>query len=386
MKNLKKSILSVLALGLVLAGCQSDGVKPKGDNGVSGAMGDAHPTLDVVCQTADSIFFQSADGSEYINKCGWEDNLAEPVACVGPQERWGYMVISNGIELQPSDSVGWLNVDFALPYGWYCTENKWKFKGTGQMEIDGNTGRPALGAGWSSANYNPARAEWKVTARLDQLPFPGMDMSCNLSIVPIDVNGLPLESFRTELWAKVPTAAPTGNGFVMSYLPNNCMGTGGSKSGIPSGNGSGNNPPVVTNECKLIQTGIPALSGCTTLDAGNVPGATYSWSNGATTRTINACPTTTTAYSVTVSVNNAPTAIKNFNVNYQNVKCTAGNSPHHKVRVCHRPPGNPTNVQNICIDWSAVPAHVARFRPAGSTQGHDSGCELGTNCNSVPCQ
>ena len=30
-----------------------------------------------------------------------------------------------------------------------------------------------------------------------------------------------------------------------------------------------------------------------------------------------------------------------------------------KVTICHFPPGNPENFQEITVDWSAVPAHVS---------------------------
>ena len=31
----------------------------------------------------------------------------------------------------------------------------------------------------------------------------------------------------------------------------------------------------------------------------------------------------------------------------------------HKVLICHIPPGNPDNVQEILVDYHSVPAHVA---------------------------
>ena len=31
----------------------------------------------------------------------------------------------------------------------------------------------------------------------------------------------------------------------------------------------------------------------------------------------------------------------------------------HKVLICHVPPGNPDNRQEILVDYHAVPAHVA---------------------------
>lgn len=57
--------------------------------------------------------------------------------------------------------------------------------------------------------------------------------------------------------------------------------------------------------------------------------------------------------------------------------CTNGNGQ-QKVDVCHMPPGNPTNVQNICIATTALPAHVVDFKPASNPcLGHHSGCHIG---------
>ena len=49
-----------------------------------------------------------------------------------------------------------------------------------------------------------------------------------------------------------------------------------------------------------------------------------------------------------------------------------------KVNVCHLPPGNPANMQEICIAVSALPAHIIDFKPANDPcMGHHSGCHLG---------
>lgn len=54
-----------------------------------------------------------------------------------------------------------------------------------------------------------------------------------------------------------------------------------------------------------------------------------------------------------------------------------GNSE-QKVTVCHLPPGNPGNAQEICIGVSALPAHVIDFKPANDPcMGHHSGCHIG---------
>jgi hypothetical protein len=385
MKHFTKSILVVLGVAALLFGCQPDGVKPKGDNGndIAGAAGDVHPTLDTVCKYSDTVFFRSNDGSYNINKCGYWDELPTPVACDGPQEKWGFLQMYNGYLMGANSQANshWLDVSFSIAYGWYCDFNAWEFTIANGITIDPNTGFPSTGQGtdWNTAVNNPPRAEWKVQVLVNSLPTPCFDLACKLSLVPIDVNGLPLEGYRTEVrainrnWDVEGDPEQANNEFAIHYCPFGCL--------------DNNVGPVTTTECVALNVGISELSNCVTLDAGTYSGATYLWSNGATTQTISACPTASTTYSVSVTQANAVTYVKNFNVNYQNVKCSAGNSPQHKVRVCHRPPGNPTNVQNICIDWSGVPAHVAKYRPAGSNpnMGHDSGCMIGNDCNANPC-
>lgn len=49
-----------------------------------------------------------------------------------------------------------------------------------------------------------------------------------------------------------------------------------------------------------------------------------------------------------------------------------------KVKVCHLPPGNPANMQEICISVSALDAHILEFKPANNPcMGHHSGCHIG---------
>ncbi|MCB9231915.1 MAG: hypothetical protein H6581_09645 [Bacteroidia bacterium] len=55
-----------------------------------------------------------------------------------------------------------------------------------------------------------------------------------------------------------------------------------------------------------------------------------------------------------------------------------GNPKAGKVNVCHLPPGNPENMQEICISTNALPSHIIDFKPANNPcMGHHSGCHLG---------
>lgn len=83
----------------------------------------------------------------------------------------------------------------------------------------------------------------------------------------------------------------------------------------------------------------------------------------------------TTIYTVTVTDGNGFSSIADVIVNVIDASC--GNNG-KKVIVCHVPPGNPSNVQEICIAKQAVGAHI------DPNYGH-SGCHVGP-CNLVdPC-
>lgn len=378
MKVFTKSMMVALGLGALLFGCRPDQVGPTDgpSKDVAGAFDDVHVNLDTVCAYADTIFFRASDGTDYVNKCVGAGGIAVP--CVTNQ-RWGKAFMYNGYVMGGPTNVHWLKVDFELAPGYVNDFRQWLFTTSGQMPVDPNTGVPGVGTDWSSIQENPARNAWEISILVNDLPLPCFDMACRMSIVRLRLNGSPNENFRTSIWARNRNWNVTGDPeasnseFVVHYCPFGCL--------------EGVVPPRLVEKCVNFQVGVPELGSCVTLDADTTASDIhYSWSTGATTKTISVCPTATTSYTCTISNATRPVVIKTFNVNYTNVGCAAGNSPLHKVRVCHRPPGNPTNVQNICIDWSGVPAHVKRFRAPGSNpnQGHDSGCEIGV-CGSNPC-
>lgn len=95
-----------------------------------------------------------------------------------------------------------------------------------------------------------------------------------------------------------------------------------------------------------------AKASCATLSATATGGSakyTYSWSTGATTQTINVCPTATTIYTVTVTDALGCSGTDDVTVFVIDVRC--GNKM-DKVLVCHS--GN-----EICIAPEAVKAHLA---------------------------
>jgi len=107
---------------------------------------------------------------------------------------------------------------------------------------------------------------------------------------------------------------------------------------------------------------------------GGCPAYNYSWSNGATGNTQTVCPTASTDYTLTAVDQNGCTASDEVSVCVIDVRCYAGNSGNQKVEMCHIPPGNPGNAHTICIDASAVPAHLAHGCLLGD-------CSEANDCN-----
>ncbi len=92
---------------------------------------------------------------------------------------------------------------------------------------------------------------------------------------------------------------------------------------------------------------------------------TYNWSGqdgGATDITV--CPTSSTTYTMTATDANGCTASDDVTVCVIDVRCWAGNSNNQKVQVCHNFGDN--NPHTICVDASAVPAHLAHGDVLGS--------------------
>jgi hypothetical protein len=111
---------------------------------------------------------------------------------------------------------------------------------------------------------------------------------------------------------------------------------------------------------------------CANLDAtvnGGTPSYSVIWtsyaSGGGIGSSLTACPTANEVYTVTVTDANGCTAYDDLSICVVDVTCYAGNSSIQKVEMCQIPPGNPGNAHTICVDASAVPAHLA------------IGCQLG---------
>lgn len=92
---------------------------------------------------------------------------------------------------------------------------------------------------------------------------------------------------------------------------------------------------------------------------GGTPGYSYNWSNGQVGTTLADCPTQSTTYTLTVTDANGCTQSDEVDICVVDVRCQVGNSNIYKVEMCQTPPGNPGNAHTICVDESAVPAHLA---------------------------
>ena len=120
-------------------------------------------------------------------------------------------------------------------------------------------------------------------------------------------------------------------------------------------------PLVVDEVDQVVYYGYAPLA-CADLVStvsGGCAAYSYSWSNGDMTSQINVCPSTSTTYTLNVTDDNGCTASDDATICVVDVTCFAGNSSNVKVEVCKVPPGNPANEHTICVDASAVPAHLA---------------------------
>ncbi len=105
---------------------------------------------------------------------------------------------------------------------------------------------------------------------------------------------------------------------------------------------------------------------------------TYSWTPAAGLSCTDCAspvftPTAQGLYSFGVTVTNGSCTTQcSISICVLDIRVPGSNGNNKKVYVCHLPPGNPANVQNICISVNAVPAHVPLH----------GGDRLG-NCNQV---
>lgn len=366
-----------LFVGIAMVGCTKEeiqaGGQPNSGPFISASLEEDHPGLDMVCQTLDTAFLMSEDGSLNINRCF---GPLGQIPCPTITQKWGFMIVQEGYV----GNEGVLNLEVALAPGWYGQLATWKDLTSNEISFD-LAGIPTISNDWSNLGINPLKNRFALSFKTKDLPLDPMEMVVRVKAVKINLYGVVNGLSTTNLWVKNPYSDnPTSPQFSpKSAVITKVQAMKCNETPIPL---------VVEEVCKSIRIGASALNGCLTLSpeingiSGNI---SYEWSNGQTSPSITVCPNTTTNYSVIVSSNGQPISQTDFTVNVEDISCGNGNSGAHKVKLCHIPPGNPSNPRELCIDWNGVPAHDADYRPAGSTQGHDSGCHIGA-CGAGPCQ
>jgi hypothetical protein len=110
------------------------------------------------------------------------------------------------------------------------------------------------------------------------------------------------------------------------------------------------------------------------------PSAAYRCANGC----FAVAPNATTVYTISVTDGNGCTASDQVEVQYIDVAAACGSNGQPKVQICHLPPGNPANAQNICISPNAVPAHLT----GGPGHGNCYLGPCGNTCTATnaPCE
>lgn len=368
MKKGRNLSLLLVALVALIFSCQSEGVDPnkKGNpSDLQGSLTDNHEMLETVCGDARVYALVSTDGSQFVNRCWGPVSQGHPVInCPAVMPKWGTVTIQNGPEH--------FNASFLLAPGWYVQSETYCAANFANYTYDPNGVPLTTGNNWVTKAIDPVMNEWSIQGSMNGLGNK-FGVAAKITVIKLNLLGNMVPGSATTLWLKDLGQVEAGQSpYTISWLRNWCP----------------EQWPAPVARCEVVNMGVPALTGCRTLEPtldNPVGTVNYSWSTGETTPTINVCPTVTTTYTVRISDASGPRSQIAYTVNVRNVFCTQGNNNNvHKVNVCHIPPGNPNNPQEICIDWSGVAAHVASFRPAGSTQGHDSGCEIG-KCGSNPC-
>ncbi len=322
MKNVNRSLSLLFAFGLVLFGCQPDNVDPSGTSAgnkkVAGAFDHQHMMLDSICNRTDSLYFKSTTGGFYIDKCIGAGGTV--VACSGPQQKWGSLVMYNGHESSTGSPIEWLELDFTLSTGWMCEYTDWGFLPINSVVVAPNADAPSPNNDWSAAAVSPARNQWKISIPVDSLSARQFDMACRMNVLRLRINGSPNIPTRTVLWAMnnrwndQNCQFASNSEFATRYNAGSCL-----PQQCP--------PAIISTSCQTVYTGItcPGNTLNTATLAADSTGAganaTYTWSNGATSKNVNVTPSATTAYNVTVSNGTCGVRVITHTVNVVDASC-----------------------------------------------------------------
>lgn len=365
MKAFYRSLGLALVLAFVLSACSPDNVGPRRDRSVPTLQADTdpqHPTPDPTCSNTDTFPLIKEGGGFRVDFCG------RP--CPPLTQPWGLVEVKNGTEN--------IFIYSQLATGWFVDTSRSVFAVSGSLTLD-SVGIPQTNSDWDAINIQPDRNKWTMVVPLDNFPDDCVEIGLRLTILRRTFfGGVDPRSFTTvwpwnDNWNVVNSPWNSSSPYVIGWCAGicNCVG-------------------VVTSQ-----------GGCATLTpdvSGLTAPLTYDWCTGETTASIDVCPATDgncnepgdnpdhDFYRVDIVDANGENLTHTFMVEPVNLADVACGNRNDKVYVCHYPPGNPANVQTICISWNGVPAHVAAFRSSSSNpnMGHDSGCQIG-ECGYQPC-
>lgn len=366
------TLVALLALACALAtACEPEDLEPQGNASqprIGFGSEQQHDGISLVCSDTMHLRLRTAEGEHTINYCGGQP-------CPPGQAEWGSVEVVNGIDT--------LAVTISMALGWFIDDCYFSAMPSGTYTVDPRGVPSTPGYAFQYVDLPVLDNKWTLlvdrkAVTMDINRVFGLAAKVNVAKLGF-VNGADPNSYRT-LWLANPEwdlpSSPrhAASELLTAWHWDDCQRV----------------LETVDSVCAVAYTGLPGTNGCARLEpstTGAVAPLTYTWSTGQTSPAITVCPSVYTSYRVTVTDGNGAATVTDFQVNVVDASCRAGNSPQHKVWVCHIPPGNPNNPQDICIDWNGVPAHVARFRApnANPNQGHNSGCEIG-RCGSNPCQ
>jgi hypothetical protein len=365
------TIIATLALACTLgASCEREDIEPQAPIRPRIGLGSEqqHNGFILVCSDTLNLRLRTADGSYRVNYCDGQP-------CLPHEPEWGTVEVVNGIDT--------LAVTVKMATGWFVDECHFSATYNQDYVLDAQGVPSTPGLNFQYVDAPVMQNEWTLlvdrkAVQMDAQRIFGLAARIKVAKIGF-LNGTDPASHRT-LWLANPAWNQAGSPhqsageLLTTWQWDDCQTV----------------LQTIDSVCVAAYAGLPGNHGCATLTpstTGAVPPLSYVWSTGQSSPTITTCPSVPTTYRVSVSDANGLFSVTDFQVNVVDASCRAGNSPQHKVWVCHIPPGNPNNPQDICIDWNGVPAHVARFRAPGANpnQGHNSGCEIG-KCGSNPCQ
>jgi hypothetical protein len=318
MKTPKDLVITISILCLIASSCTHDHVAPMDQGERRALLGDIdpHPALDTVCQTADTMYMiREDDFSPVVNKCF--NPQQHPIPCPPNQPKWGFLEMQEGYY---NDS-NYIDCNFTLAPGWYCDFTTWAFGFGNSFTFDQN-GIPVIANDWGVQVVNPVENKWTVRVNASTLPNACYDVALRVTAVRLNLYGQIQTASSTRLWGEndnwdIPGhPAQSNSRWLLRFCPMRCKST----------------PPVDTlRHCKLVYTGITCSGNnmnCTTLNPNiTQPGSkTYYWNTGATTPTLNVCPTATTDYTVHVAINGTVRYVVIYEVHVINVACSIPNS------------------------------------------------------------